>query len=517
MIRDLFSHKIHSSGDEWPEKLAELAAIFGEFDGEIFDRRAFEQRLQRISPRVSYLTNGIPQQSSGRLDVSKFRDEISAYPAYLGLYFLEKSAAGWVVRVSSTAKRFLLCEEPDVGAFLRIQLPLFQYPNAMGAAYKSQTNKLRMQANAGNRTLEFIKNGVHLSPARLLSIAIKADATLRGVDVTESSVSYDEIFALANTASINQHALPPLESVLTTLEQIRLGIIKAPSNYESRFHILRHTEIFSFERRAVKLRETANDVDKSQLVRQLYAICSISNQFTAFDECKTSLDVESVIASGEWGQYFDGIKTLPSHVVDDLTNDKVMILEENRGVITVSTIAETYPFRDRNGSVIPIQPYSRKKELADPEVTKIKRQKRNLAHKELIDKMDSWLRRIGAKPKENDHIDLYAKIPSDGTFIFEMKSGGDSILEQIRKGLSQLYEYRYRYKEIIADEHISLCLVLPENPATIPWITEYLCNDREIALCWFEDDDNLVFPTQCASTMRVLLANNALESSVITH
>ena len=111
------------------------------------------------------------------------------------------------------------------------------------------------------------------------------------------------------------------------------------------------------------------------------------------------------------------------------------------------------------------------REIVDPELTKIKRQRRNLAHKELIDKMDSWLRQIGAIPKENDHIDLFAKIPSDGSFIFEMKSGGENLLEQVRKGLSQLYEYRYRYKEKINDPHISLCLVLPEMPDSIPWIS----------------------------------------------
>lgn len=54
MILDLFSYKTHSSGDEWPEKLAELAAIFGEFDGRLYNRPSFEERLQQISPRASY-------------------------------------------------------------------------------------------------------------------------------------------------------------------------------------------------------------------------------------------------------------------------------------------------------------------------------------------------------------------------------------------------------------------------------------------------------------------------------
>ena len=96
MILDLFSHKIHSSGDEWPDKLVEIAAIFNEFDGQLFDRNSFENRFQQISPRASYLAKDAatkPLTLGGRLDVSKFRDELSAYPAYLGLYYLGPSPA----------------------------------------------------------------------------------------------------------------------------------------------------------------------------------------------------------------------------------------------------------------------------------------------------------------------------------------------------------------------------------------------------------------------------------------
>lgn len=138
--------------------------------------------------------------------------------------------------------------------------------------------------------------------------------------------------------------------------------------------------------------------------------------------------------------------------------------------------------------------------MADPDLTRIKMQRRNLAHKELIDKMDAWLRRLGARPQESDHIDLFARIPQDGSFIFEMKSGGESILEQIRKGLSQLYEYRYRYRGIIGGDDISLCLVLPGPPAT-PWVPDYLVNDRDINICWFEEGDRLACHALCAEGM----------------
>jgi len=503
MITDLFSHKIHSSGDEWPEKLAELAAIFSEFDGRPYDRDAFEERLQRISPRASYAAETLR-------DASKFRDEISAYPAYLGLYYLEQSPAGWILRLSETAKRFLVCEEPNVASFLRLQLPLFQYPSAMGAAYRSRSNLLRIQANSRDRTLEFIRQDIHFSPVRLIAVALKADAHIRGASVLQASVTYDEIFGLANTPEINQRALPSIGDVANTLSAIRVGIIGIPEKYESRFHTLRHTEMFLLGGRAVRLRDSVNEADREQLLRQLNAICSIKSQFNGFDGCATGTDLKEVIASGEWGRYFDGVRVLPSNIVEALTNDKAleaaMPLEPNatgEALLIPQPVAEIYPFRERTNTLPPVKPYSRRQEMADPELTRIKMQRRNLTHKELIDKMDGWLRRLGATPKENDHIDLFAKIPDDGSFIFEMKSGGESILEQIRKGLSQLYEYRYRYRDTIGEPDISLCLVLPGSPA-IPWIEDYLVRDRDINVCWFEEGDNLAWPQLCAERMAAL-------------
>jgi hypothetical protein len=509
-INDLFSHKIHSSNDDWPEKLAELAAIFNEFDGQPYNRDDFEIRLQRISPRASYLAAaGTPLTPGGRRDASKFRDEISAYPAYLGLYFLQQSASGWIVKLSETARRFLAREEPDVASFLRLQLPLFQYPNAMGAAYRGATNKLRLQVNAGRRTLQFIGDDIHFSPVRLIAVALKADAEIRGVSVLQASVSFTEIFGLANTKPINQHTLPPMKAVARYLDLVRREKLAsaAPRKYESRFHTLRHTEMFLLERGTVRLRETVNDADRAQLLLQLDTISSIRKQFDGFDNCSSIGDVEAVIAGGGWGQYFDGVKVLPSEIVEALTNDTAlessMPLDPERvdeRPVVPRPAAEVYPLRERTTYPPAIRPYDRRREMADPELTRIKRQRRNLAHKELIDKMDAWLRRLGAKPKENEHVDLFAKIPEDGSFIFEMKSGGESLLDQIRKGLSQLYEYRYRYRDIIGGDDVSLCLVLPEPPST-PWLAEYLCKDREINICWFEESDNLAWHVLCGGEM----------------
>lgn len=370
-ITDLFSHKIHSSGDEWPEKLAELAEIFAEFDGQLFNRDAFEERLQRISPRASYLAAaGTPHAGSSRKDVSKFRDEISAYPAYLGLYFLQQSPLGWVVKLSETARRFLVREEPDVASFLRLQLPLFQYPNAMGAAYRSWTNDLRLQANVAPRTMAFIREGVHCSPVRLIAVALKADADIRGVSVLQAFVSFNEVFGLANTRPINQHALPSTRAVARYLDGVRQGTTAsaAPRKYERRFHTLRHTEMFVLERGTVRLRDAVNEADRTQLVRQLEAICSIRNQFNGFDGCARRSEVEEVIASGDWGRYFDGVRVLPSDVVDALTNDQALEsatpLEPERvgeAPVVPQPVAEVYPFRDRGAALAAVRAYDRRR------------------------------------------------------------------------------------------------------------------------------------------------------------
>ena len=369
----------------------------------------------------------------------------------------------------------MIREEPDVASFLRLQLPLFQYPNAMGAAYDSYTNNLRIQANTSGRTLDFIRQGIHFSPLRTIAVALQADANIRGISVLSASVSYDEIFGLANCPLINTRALPSVEDVATVLNDIRNNRLGFPNKYESRFHTLRHTEIFLLGQGSVRLRAGVNEADRNQLIHQLEAIASIGTEFTGFDSCTNGKDLKEVIASGEWGRYFDGVKMLPSHIVEALTKDEAMktampIEPVSDGGTTVIPlpVAEIYPFRSRTGVLPTPKPYDRRKELADPELTRIKRQRRNLAHKELIDLMESWLRRLGVSPQENDHIDLFSKIPGDGSFIFEMKSGGESLLEQVRKGLSQLYEYRYRYRNMINDQSISLCLVLPENPTSIP-------------------------------------------------
>lgn len=496
MIEDLFSHKIHSSGEEWSEKLIELAFIFARHDGLEYNRDEIKNDLNRISPRSSLVAR----------DRSKFRDEYSAYPAYFGLYRMEQRAGRWHMYMSETAKKFLIREEPDIASFLRLQMTLFQYPNGMGAAY-NRNGGIRLQANTKDRTLEFIRNGVHLSPLRLIVSSLFADTEIRQVPITDAVITVREIFALANDSSVNNSALPNFENLVEKLMQVRNGLILPPQRFENRFHLLSHLDLFEISSQGIQIKECANSIEQENLFRKLSAIHSIDFQFTGFDNATNGNELEQNIFDGDWGRYFDALATLPNNLISAISEDVVTVIPspQPEEIITISPPQpETYSLRHRSENMDSRPAYpSSGRVLADPEVTRIKRQRRNLEHKILVEKIDTVLRSIGAVPMENEHIDLYADIPADGAFIFEVKSGGENLLEQVRKGLSQLYEYRFRYKNLLNPD-LHLCMVLPSEPMEIPWIIEYLCNDRKICLCWFEENNALAFPEYCATEMSVL-------------
>ncbi len=502
IIKDLFSHKIHSSKDSWANKLVDLAFVFNEFDRKPYNRKELEKRLSKMSPRASSVAR----------DPSKFRDEISAYPAYLGLYRVELIENEWHFILSDTAKTFLIKDEPNVPAFMLLQLLLFQYPNGMGVAYYSNSNKVRIQANSRDRTLEFIKHRIHLSPLRLICKAIQAETILSSKTIFESSITYDEILALANDQRVNKYTSPPIESVLEVLTEIKKGNILPPKPYESRFHILKHTDFIVPTRSTLHLRNPINEKDRKELELKFNTINELNISFEKFDKALSSNQILESIVDGTWGKFFDGVRTFNADIVEILTAEEGLFQDEQLIDTKISKpeldkiiSPRTYKFRKRNNDENLYTTYSYPKIKVDPEITRIKRQKSNLNHKLILQNLEDYLESIGCSPLENDHIDLYAEIPDDGKYLFEVKSTTKyNLLSQTRKGVSQLYEYRFRYQDIIGYD-VNLCLVFPKRPEEIKWLEEYLCEDRKIGIIWFNEQGNLEYSQQGRALISPLL------------
>jgi hypothetical protein len=125
------------------------------------------------------------------------------------------------------------------------------------------------------------------------------------------------------------------------------------------------------------------------------------------------------------------------------------------------------------------------------------RERASASHRMLVNMMAERLRGYGAIPKANRFIDLSARV-ADTDYLFEMKSTTEgNFTSQIRRGLSQLYEYRYI--EQIPDSRLVLVLQSP-LPTPAQWMKQYLEEDRNVLLVW--DGRNQYFAS--AQTKRAL-------------
>ncbi|MCX5880426.1 MAG: hypothetical protein NTU74_00960, partial [Deltaproteobacteria bacterium] len=105
----------------------------------------------------------------------------------------------------------------------------------------------------------------------------------------------------------------------------------------------------------------------------------------------------------------------------------------------------------------------------------------NATHATLLDVLGQFLGANGHRVEVNQFIDAYTRLKS-GPAIFEAKSvTDDNELAQIRHGLSQLYEYRYRHDLTDA----TLWLVLSRAPRE-NWVVNYLEKDRDVHIIWLE-------------------------------
>ncbi len=118
------------------------------------------------------------------------------------------------------------------------------------------------------------------------------------------------------------------------------------------------------------------------------------------------------------------------------------------------------------------------------EVERAKLDRANSVHETLTNLVARKIRGVGAIPKRNPLVDLAAQIGKD-RFIFEVKTTPETeFRNQVRRGVSQLYEYRYL--QDTPDAKLVLVIEKP-LPRALQWMTDYLVKDRGIFLVWDGD------------------------------
>ena len=157
------------------------------------------------------------------------------------------------------------------------------------------------------------------------------------------------------------------------------------------------------------------------------------------------------------------------------------------------SIEATLPLEDEDIGVRPHaaegKEWNRKKpKRTDKQTTQayinlVARERANQSHHLLERITADAARDLDYEPRYNDNIDLYFETPH-GMVLAEMKScDSKSVHSQVRKGVSQLYEYRYIYHDILGDDPALALIVETKPPRDKAWLIDYLAS-LGIVLAW---------------------------------
>lgn len=129
------------------------------------------------------------------------------------------------------------------------------------------------------------------------------------------------------------------------------------------------------------------------------------------------------------------------------------------------------------------KPSSIQKTTTQALIDLVERERANQSHHAIEQALALNIKGQGYDPRFNDHIDLFYSTDC-GSVIVEVKSCTDNNMQsQIRKGVSQLFEYRYLYRASLT-KPISLLLALEVQPSRERgWLIDYL-KSIGIMICW---------------------------------
>lgn len=500
MLDIFFSNKIPSTNDGWTDELIRVASIFEEFDGLPFS-------YEDIVDRFATISNRYPDAR----DEADYRDEYGAYASYLGLMHYEQDLAleQWTCRVPEQSKILLCGVLPDPEAFMRLRLSLFQYPNPIGTIYH-ENGTLHAEPLSLRKRVELAQNGVRTVPFRLILGVLLSLADQ--FDRDQAYLTYPEIWACLFTqvAAVGTE-FPNYEQLAISVMDFRqvnpngTGV-NIPSNALRNLHIFRHTGLIVYRearrnnQRRLELIPEACD-PSTQLGKIARTIANLNLFFPVPDRTATEDEIKQwtldTMESGDWARYYSG--------------DSVSLESANLILQPVTSIADNLfnpPGLGFGAALVELQGWQqeqssrarkRTERRANPEETEILRERANLKHREMVNLIASRLRALGEIPLFNDFIDVATTTPGNEK-LFEIKScRPENLLSQVRKGVSQLYEYRYRHPDLQDGNPVLVLEQRPENE--LEWVIDYLINDRQIMACWLEGDDTLAAPASCEAVL----------------
>ncbi len=300
---------------------------------------------------------------------------------------------------------------------------------------------------------------------------------------------------------------PPINELVNDIISFRKSssrpIVTIPTKALRNIHILNHTGLIIYEQGHRSSRKWI--ALEPEAIKKTTQLGQIARTIANLDDhilppTDTSRNgvikwTQDLLESGKWAEYYTG---------NEVTIENANVILE-----TVLTVDETLLNDPSSGSGAPLhnlveEASSRKKRLssrrrANPEETKILREKANFQHRAIITLLSDRLKTLGVQPLANVFVDIAAQMPTK-KMLFEVKSCNlDNLLSQVRKGVSQLYEYRYRHNDLHGAKPVLVLETRPEKG--LEWIIDYLIKDRGIAICWLEGEDTFAAPNSCADCL----------------
>lgn len=232
MLDDLFSHKIHASDDleGWKRGLVKLAQVFLVHDSKSFDKDDFDRLLRFLSPKTKR---------------SPFRDVYSIYMSILGVGHITLDNEIWTCHISETARRYLVGSEPNVEAFCRLQLSLYQRPDGRGQKYNGLNPNL--EPHTRSKILSLVQDGYRVCPLRLIFKIFEAKSKIQGMLQDDISVTPEEVYTLVNCQDLRYKANPTIEEVIEVFRKYQSQNLPK-ANGEKRFAFLEATGLVIVDR-----------------------------------------------------------------------------------------------------------------------------------------------------------------------------------------------------------------------------------------------------------------------------